>query len=103
MGLAKGAEGLVVAADDVLDGVLRAVFGCGKLGAALIFAVGADNFEFGGDVEFALVGGFDAVWGALTFVMDGAGLAFGGDINGGCGHSLSSVGGGWWWRSGVMC
>ena len=74
------------------------------MGGALFFAdVVADDFEFGGDVEFALVGGFDAGLGGLALVMDGTGLAFCRDIGSGWCHGLSSVCCGWCWRSGVMC
>ena len=104
LGVAEGAEGFVVSADDVLDGVLCAVFFEGKLGAAFFFAgVVADDLEFGGDVEFALVGGFYPRLGCLALVVDGAGKAFFWDIVGGLGHGLSSGGCGCCWRSGVIC
>ena len=77
LGVAEGAEGFVVSADDVLDGVLGAVFFYSKLGAAFFVAgVVADDLEFGDDVKFALVGGFNAWLGCLAKVVNWAGWAF---------------------------
>lgn len=75
LGVAERAERLVVAAEDVLDSVLSAAFCCSylwaALGVVLVLAVGANDFEFCGDVEFTLIGGFDARLGSLALVMDG--------------------------------
>ncbi len=87
LGVAEGAEGLVVTADDVLDGVLGTVFCLGNLKAALVFAVVADDFEFGGNIKFTLVSNFDARWCGLALVVDGAGLAVVGCGWGFGGHS----------------
>ena len=106
LGVAEGARWLVVAAKDVLDGVLGCIvsFVFGELGAAFVFAVIlADDVEFGVDGEFALISGFNAGLGKLALSKDGAGLAFCRDIGVGCSHSLSSACGGWCRRSGDMC
>ncbi len=70
LGVAEGAKWFVVSADDVLDGVGRAVILFTELEAALgsflVVAVSTDDFEFSGDVEFALVSGFDTGLGGLA-------------------------------------
>jgi hypothetical protein len=84
LGLAVGAWGFAVLAEDVLDGVLGAVVLFGEVGAAVFVAfVLADDVEFGVDGEFALGAEFLFRGGGLALMVDGAGCTF----RFWCGHS----------------
>lgn len=95
LGVAEGTEGFIVSADDVLDSVLGAVFFYSKLWTAFFVAgVVADDLEFGDDVKFALVSGFNAWLGCLAKVVNWAGWAFLGKVGDWGGHGVSL----WqWW------
>ena len=78
LGVAEGAGGFAVLAEDVLDSVLGAVVLFTKLEATLFFTfVLADDVEFGVDGEFALGAEFGSGWGFVPFFVDVTGFTFG--------------------------
>ena len=72
LGLAEGAGWFTVAAEDVLDGVLRTVVLLTEADAAFVIAVVlADDIQFSMNVEVTLVVGFDARFGLVALMLYG--------------------------------